>query len=362
MFEFLGFVGFIGFLVFVVLGIISVFKKKGKAKRRFGIAAGLFVLFLIGAINSAPSDNESAKSKSNQTKTAEVKKDPVKKQKTEVKKEASTIAEVQAAITKGMSDKDYKKAKEKLQCQQSKSISVGNGNIGYVLQAKDGIFVASTDGENIFDVASFKTMDEVNKYEKDMLAKVEVAKKAEAQKAFETSKIKVNGRGDTASNGIKLKSGFAIFDGTHTGSSNFAVKLQDDNGNDLDLLVNTIGNYKGKTFAEIPVDGTYYLNINADGNWNFAIYQKPPVDIPDAPTTLQGTGDDVVFFNSSSGNYKFSFTHQGQSNFAVKLNGSGLMVNEIGNYNGSMRQKLSTDGIYLLQITADGKWIAKIEK
>jgi len=349
LFDLLAFIGLIGFIVFIVLGFISIFKKNGKAKKRFGIAVGLFILFIIGVVNSTPSE------KTSEDKTEEVKKAPEKK-------EPSTIAEVQAAITKGMSDKDFKAAKKKLTVEQPKSISVGNGNVGYVLQAKDGLLVASTDGEKIFEVATFKTMEEVDKYEKDMLAKADAAKKAEAQKEFEASKIKVSGKGDTATNGIKLKSGFAIFEGSHVGSSNFAVKLQDESGNDLELLVNTIGNYKGKTFAEIPSNGTYYLNVNADGNWNFTIYQKPPVDIPNAPTTLKGNGDDVVFFNTKSGNYKFSFTHQGQSNFAVKLNGSGLMVNEIGNYNGSMRQKLSTDGTYLLQIIADGSWMVKIEE
>ncbi|MCM3729396.1 hypothetical protein M3226_27770 [Neobacillus cucumis] len=94
---------------------------------------------------------------------------------------------------------------------------------------------------------------------------------------------------------------------------------------------------------------------------NFTVSNLPGY-VPNAPTTLKGTGDDVVFFNANSRNYKFSFTHQGQSNCAVKLNGSGLMVNVIGNYSGSMRQKLGTDGVYLLQIIADGNWTATIEK
>ncbi len=52
----------------------------------------------------------------------------------------------------------------------------------------------------------------------------------------------------------------------------------------------------------------------------------------------------------------------GSSNFAVLLNGSDLMVNEIGAYQGSQRYSLSTDGYYGLVITADGKWSVKIEK
>ncbi|WP_462413580.1 hypothetical protein [Neobacillus sp. Marseille-QA0830] len=354
MFGFLAFIGFVGFFVFIVLGIIAFFKKNGKAKKQFIIALVSFVVFVIGIVNLDSSDTTKT------TKTTDTKKEVTEDK--ETKKNPSTLAEVQAVITKGMSDKDFKKAEDKLVVERPKSISVGNGNVGYVLQAKDGILVASTDGDTIFDVATFSTMDEVDQYEKNMLAQAEASKKEQAQKEYEASKIQVNGSGDTASDLFKLKKGFAIFEGTHNGSENFIVKLQDENGGNLELLVNTIGHYKGKTFAQIPSSGNYYLNINASGAWNFSITQQPPVDIPDAPTTIQGTGDDVVFFNAKSGNYKFNFTHQGEENFIVKLNGSGLMVNEIGAYNGSMRQKLSTDGYYLLQIVADGTWTVTIEK
>ncbi|WP_251550787.1 hypothetical protein [Neobacillus muris] len=352
MFGFLAFIGFIGFLVFIVLGIVSIFKKNGKTKKRFGIALILFVLFIIGAVNSGSTDTTETKD--------EVKEDSAKKQ--ETRKDPSTLAEVQAAITKGMSDQDFKKARNNLEVEQPKSISVGNGNVGYVLQAKDGILVASTDGNTIFDVATFTTMEEVDQYEKDKLAQAEASKKEQAQKEYEASKIQLNGSGDASTDLFKLEKGFAVFEGSHNGSDNFIVKLQNENGSNIDLLVNEIGNYKGKTFAQIPSDGNYYLNINAGGAWNFSISQQPPVDIPKVPSTLQGSGDDVVFFNAESGNYKFSFTHQGEGNFIVKLNGSGLMVNEIGAYTGSMRQRLNTDGYYLLQIAADGPWTVTIEK
>ena len=295
-------------------------------------------------------------------KKCRIKKRQKEEKKEDKKKAPSTFEDVKSVVTPGMSDKDFKKAKSKLNIGQPKNISIGNGNVGYVLQASDGIIVATTDGEKIMEVLQFSTMDEVNNFETEMLAKAKAAQAEQAKKNFEESKIQINGTGDTATNGIPLKAGFAIFDGAHTGRSNFAVKLQDESGNNLDLLVNEIGSYKGKTFTEIPANGTYYLNISADGNWNFDIYQQAPVDIPTVPTNPQGSGDDVVFFNANSGNYKFSFTHQGKSNFVVKLNGTSLMVNEIGVYNGSTREQLKTNGVYLLSINADGAWSVNIEK
>ncbi|WP_210367730.1 hypothetical protein [Bacillus sp. REN3] len=365
---FLAGVGFLGFIVFIVMGVVSLFKRNGRAKKNFGIAAGLFVLFIIGAVNSdseevstEPQTKEEVSKDDQEEEPKEEKKQ--KEEKAEEKKAPSTLADVLTVVKKDMSDQDFKKAKkDKLNVEQPKSISVGNGNVGYVLQATDGIVVASTDGKKISDVVQFKTMDEVDKFEKESVAKAEAKKKEEAKKEREASKIAMSGRGDTASDGLKLKAGWAIFEGSHNGGANFIVQLQDPNGNDIELLVNTIGGYKGKTFAQIPADGEYFLNIKADGAWNFSIYQSPPVDVADAPVTLQGNGDDVVFFNAKSGTYKFTFTHQGQANFIVMLNGEGLMVNEIGPYNGSARQNLGTDGYYGLVIRADGAWSAKVEE
>jgi hypothetical protein len=356
----LAFIGLMGFIVFLVMGVISLVKKNGKAKRNFLISLVAFIVFVIGAVNSSSDTASTTTKNEKKEKTSqEVKQE---KKETVKPKEKSTVAEVKAVITKGMTDKNFKKEKKKLNVEQPSSISIGSGNVGYVLQAKDGIIVANTDGIKILDVVQFKSMDEVSNYEKNMLAKAEAVKKEQAKKEREESKKVASGKGDTASEAIPLKAGWAIFEGSHNGGSNFAVQLQDENGNDLELLVNEIGNYTGKTFAEIPNDGNYYLNVTADGSWNFNIYQTPPTDIVDAPTTLKGSGDDVVFYNTTSGNHKFSFTHQGESNFAVLLNGSDLLVNEIGNYSGSMRKQLSTDGAYAFVITADGNWTAKIEK
>jgi hypothetical protein len=363
MFDALAGIGFLGFLIFIVLGLVALVKKSGKAKKQFGIAAGLFVLFMVGVLNSPTSETTTTEVKSDEGEVkAEKEEGANQKEEKQPEKESATLEEVKAAVTVGMSDKDFKKAKKDLNVEQPKSISIGNGNVGYVLQATDGILVATTDGESIMEVLPFATMDEVGKYESEMVAKAEVEAKEKAKKEFEESKIKVSGNGDTASDGIELKSGWAIFDGSHTGGSNFIVQLQDENGNDLELLVNEIGSYKGKTFAQIPVDGTYYLNIKAGGPWEYTIYQSPPVEMADAPTTLEGSGDDVVFLNIKSGNYKFNFSHSGSSNFIVILNGQGLMVNEIGTYEGSTRQQLKTDGYYSLVIKADGGWSVGIEE
>lgn len=44
------------------------------------------------------------------------------------------------------------------------------------------------------------------------------------------------------------------------------MQLIVDSGNTIELLVNEIGPYQGKTFALIPATGEYLLDITADGN------------------------------------------------------------------------------------------------
>lgn len=350
--DFLGIVGLLGFLIFIIIGIISLFKKNGKAKKQFLFSVISFVIAMIGIINS-PTGEE--------TSTDEYKNEVVKK---EIKKEIppSTVADVTSTIKINMSDKDYKDAKEKLNVEFTDNLSIGNGNVGNLLKAKDGIVVVGIDGVKVLSVETFKTIQEAKNYAKELYAKAEKEKLEEAIKQYEKSKIKLSGSGDTSTDMMELKSGYIVVEASHNGGANFIVKLQGEDGQDIEMLVNAIGNYKGKTYAEIPTDGKYYLNVTASGNWKFSITQEPPLEIKDIPNKFSGTGDDVVFFNANKGNYKFNFTHSGSGNFIVRLNGSGLMVNEIGNYSGSMRQVLSTDGYYLLVITADGNWTTNIEK
>ena len=363
MLDFLGIIGFVGFLVFIVLGIVSAFRKTGKAKKQFIIAGILFVVFIVGA-GSAGTSEESASKPKEDEKSAQQEEAKEKKEKKEKKEiPPSTVADVTSAVTVGMDFKTYTDVKDsKLNVEHPESLSIGNGNVGSVLQATDGFVVVGTDGVTVLSVDTFASLEEAKAYGEKLNAEAEAAKEAEKLKKFEDSKLSLSGSGDTASDMIELEAGFAVFEGSYSGSGNFIVQLMDENGNNVELLVNEIGSYNGKTFAVINTAGNYYLNVTASAGWNFTIYQSVPPNIADAPTELSGRGDDVIFVNAKSGNYKFTSTHQGSSNFIVRLNGSGLLVNEIGNYSGSTRQKLGTSGAYAFVVNADGNWSIKIEE
>jgi amino acid permease len=135
LFDFLAIIGFLVFLVFIVLGFISLFKKSGKGKKSFGIAAALFVLFIIGAVNSTETDTEKSNTKTDVVEENETKEETEEK-KEEVKKEPSTVADVQASVTAGMAKKDFKKAKEKLNVEQPKSIWLETEMLGMFWRQK----------------------------------------------------------------------------------------------------------------------------------------------------------------------------------------------------------------------------------
>lgn len=87
-----------------------------------------------------------------------------------------------------------------------------------------------------------------------------------------------------------------------------------------------------------------------------------------APIVLSGTGQQASSkFHLDRGLKIFKMEFTGSGNFAIFLldsNGNKLelLVNEIGNFNGSKAVQITDSGDYLLDITADGSWKVTIEK
>src|SRR5690625_32199 len=170
-----------------------------------------------------------------------------------------------------------------------------------------------------------------------------------------------SGSGDTATEEFSLIEGFAVFEMNHEGGSNFAAKLKDETGETVKLLVNEIGNYEGNTFVLVPFSEAYSLDITADGSWGATISQMIPEEVESDPVTIEGTGDDVVFIDVEPGKKRFELSHTGDSNFAIHLNGSHLLVNEIGAYEGSSTESFADEGVHAFSIIADGEWTLTIE-
>ena len=83
--------------------------------------------------------------------------------------------------------------------------------------------------------------------------------------------INLTGSGQTATEPFELESGLAVFRMAHQGNRNFIVWLLDSNGRRVDLLVNEIGSFSGSKAVQIPRDGTYLLQVQADGPWSVQV-------------------------------------------------------------------------------------------
>jgi hypothetical protein len=177
-----------------------------------------------------------------------------------------------------------------------------------------------------------------------------------------------SGQGHRAISPIELDAGLTIITLTHTGSSNFVVWLRDSSGEDIELLVNEIGTFNGSTALGIPVSGAYALDINADGGWTVKIEQLKPTSAPSVPQTFNGTGPEASpLFSLGDALTTFDMSHDGSSNFAIWLLDSNgdlvdLLVNEIGDFDGSTAIGVPAAGVYILDIEADGDWTVSVHQ
>lgn len=140
---------------------------------------------------------------------------------------------------------------------------------------------------------------------------------------------------------------------SHNGSRNFAIWAYGE-GDQKELLVNTIGAYQGVRWLE---PGAYSIEIEADGDWTMTVAAMQ-LDSA-AAGALAGTGDYVSgVFQSADSRTTYTFTHDGERNFAVWLicaTGRELVVNKIGAIDG---EKIVSPGgdVCFWDVTADGAW------
>lgn len=143
---------------------------------------------------------------------------------------------------------------------------------------------------------------------------------------------------------------------THDGSSNVALWSVDENGQDIDLLVNEIGGYEGEVALNFD-DDPAALRIEADGDWSIELVHLSEAPRWDGASTYEDAGDSVVIVDGvADGLTPVTLTHAGESNFAIWAwgeNGTDLIVNDIGSYDGTT---LLPDGSLVLQVNADGTW------
>lgn len=170
---------------------------------------------------------------------------------------------------------------------------------------------------------------------------------------FET--LTKKGKGDGI---IKLPADaeVGVVTAVHKGSANFSLSVLDETNQPTgDLLVNTIGNYKGTTaygFSALGNPGVK-IQVTADGSWSVKV--APVSSAPTLTIPAKGTGDKVFLYDGGAADW--NVVHKGKSNFALIQYSSDIMpnlaVNEIGNYKGQVPMSA---GPSVVDISADGAW------
>ncbi|SCB68917.1 hypothetical protein [Bacillus mycoides] len=82
-----------------------------------------------------------------------------------------TLQQLKEAFPIGMEFNQYVEKKKTMNVDNPFSISLKKGNVGSVIKAKDGLLVVCVDGNNIFDLKTFGSTDEVKAYEQSLRGK-----------------------------------------------------------------------------------------------------------------------------------------------------------------------------------------------
>jgi hypothetical protein len=150
---------------------------------------------------------------------------------------------------------------------------------------------------------------------------------------------------------------------TYQGGGNFAIWSFDADGNKIDLLVNTIGNYEGT----VPLNfrdsepKVARFQVESDGPWTIEIRPLNMIRVETVPGTFTGNSDDVVYLKGSKPDVMTATASGGSYNFAIwTVTSDGnidLAVNEISPYSGKTVLSKDTN---LLIINAEGDWTIDI--
>ena len=164
-----------------------------------------------------------------------------------------------------------------------------------------------------------------------------------------------SGTGDTVLRSISVSLPSSLHFQTHSDGNNVVKAYYGDSDYDCDLLVNAIDSYDGYTYL-IP-GRTYDFEISCDGKWNLEIFTVGFL----GEKYFVGTDDCVTNIIQPLSKY-YTINYNGEGNFVVKQwYGTGehdydLLVNEIGEYSGTVRISKASEKCFFEVIADNGVW------
>ena len=140
-------------------------------------------------------------------------------------------------------------------------------------------------------------------------------------------------------------------------SDNNTIYTLDDSLHEDELLVNTIGSYKGTSIMDNGDKETKRLKLAISGRWTVTL--KSIADAKIMRTSYSGRGDDVLLYGGPTGVMKVKNTGP-EDNFTINYYteaNNELLVNEIGSYSG---ETTIQKGPGLLEIDGGGRWTLSV--
>ena len=175
----------------------------------------------------------------------------------------------------------------------------------------------------------------------------------------------IRGNGDHVTEPISLDPGLLVVGATHRGDGHFAVEVLGPEGDPRELIVNTLGFYAGGRVLPVR-SGSHQIQIAASGEWELLLEQPVADGAMAPPITREGAGDLVLgpfLLSTQLGHATMSY--RGTSNFLMTLlavDGThrSILANEIGQYQGTTAMHLRQNGVYFVDVHADGEWALSI--
>ena len=185
--------------------------------------------------------------------------------------------------------------------------------------------------------------------------------------AMDKNAVKLEGKGQQTTKAFPLERGLAIIEAEHEGDSNFIVRLLDVNGREIGTLINQVGPFEGEIGFAVDRTGDCMLDVQASDDWNVRMSQPRPQQANSAPTKFEGKGYKTTpMVRLDRGVTTFKTNHKGQGTFKAQLMDKdgrpvGPVASSRGRHNGTKPMVIPADGLYFLNISADGDWVVDIQ-
>jgi hypothetical protein len=173
--------------------------------------------------------------------------------------------------------------------------------------------------------------------------------------------IILKGSGDSVVDANKW-TGPALVHAEYHGGDNFVVENYDDSGQQIDLLVNTIGSYDGYVPLDfLDTEHTTRFQIQASGPWTLTIEPFTDIPVQTVPGTIQGKGDQVYILRGGTPDLLKADASHARDNFIVvaysQIAGRDLVINDIAPYSGTV---IIPSDTFILVINATGSWSIEV--